>query len=280
MDLTATHVFTGPLTKMSVVLDDQVSYTLTLGDQPLSLNPLLGRKLSLSFIGDIRCCHCQRKTRKSFGQGYCYPCFRKLPQCDSCILSPEKCHHHLGTCRDPDWGERFCMSDHIVYLANSSGIKVGITRISQMPVRWIDQGATQALPILRVATRYQSGLMEQLFKGFVSDRTNWRTMLKGVASPVDLTREASELLDQTKAQREQLSQQLGLQAIQTLENPRVLTINYPVVCYPKKVTALSLDKTPVIEGVLQGIKGQYLLLDTGVFNVRRHTAYQVQLAVH
>ncbi|WP_263322557.1 DUF2797 domain-containing protein [Endozoicomonas sp. Mp262] len=265
---------------MPVALQDKVSYTLAVGNQQLPLNGLLGRKLSLEYLGEIHCSHCGRKTRKSFSQGYCYPCFRKLPQCDSCIVSPEKCHYHLGTCRDPAWGEQFCMADHIVYLANSSGLKVGITRASQVPTRWIDQGATQALPFIRVSTRQQSGLLEQLFKEFVNDRTNWRAMLKGPAKPVDLVEAASELLAMNRSRIDAIQKEFGLQAIQPLENLDAITIDYPVECYPTKVTSLSFDKTPFIEGVLQGIKGQYLLLDTGVFNVRKHTAYQARVCVH
>lgn len=140
----------GGLRKMSAQLDAPVSYAFRLDEQVLPVNPLLGQHLRIEFLGAIHCTHCGRKTKKSFAQGYCYPCFTKLAQCDSCIMSPERCHYAAGTCREPAWGEQFCMTDHIVYLANSSGVKVGITRASQVPTRWIDQGASQALPILRV----------------------------------------------------------------------------------------------------------------------------------
>ncbi|WP_373690922.1 DUF2797 domain-containing protein [Endozoicomonas sp. SESOKO4] len=276
-----TQSLSGALRKMESVLKDgqPVDYQLPVGDDLLPLNELMGKKLTLEYQGEINCCHCGRKTRKSFSQGFCYPCFKKLPQCDSCIMSPEKCHYHEGTCRDAAWGETFCMTDHVVYLANSSGLKVGITRATQVPTRWVDQGATQALPFVRVSTRQQSGFIETLFKEFVNDRTNWRAMLKGTAEPLDLKTQASELLDMNASRVEALQEQFGLQAITLVVDPEVVDIRYPVEQYPVKVTSMSFDKKPVIEGVLMGIKGQYLILDTGVINIRKHTSYQVNVSV-
>lgn len=273
---------TGSLGKMHAQLQNgqPVDYQLPVGEQLLPLNELLGRRLSMEYLGEIHCCHCGRKTKKSFSQGYCYPCFRKLPQCDSCIVSPEKCHYHQGTCRDPAWGERFCMTEHIVYLANSSGLKVGITRASQVPTRWIDQGASQAMAFIRVSTRQQSGFLEVLFKEFVNDRTNWRAMLKGPAESLDLLTSAHDLLAMNASRITALQEQFGIQAIVPVESSTVLAIDYPVLEYPTKVTSQSFDKQALIEGTLLGIKGQYLLLDTGVINIRKHTAYQVRVTAH
>ena len=273
---------TGSLGKMHAHLQNgqPVDYQLPVGEQLLPLNELLGRRLSMEYLGEIHCCHCGRKTKKSFSQGYCYPCFRKLPQCDSCIVSPEKCHYHQGTCRDPAWGEQFCMTEHIVYLANSSGLKVGITRASQVPTRWIDQGASQAMAFIRVSTRQQSGFLEVLFKEFVNDRTNWRAMLKGPAESLDLLTSAHDLLAMNASRITALQEQFGIQAIVPVESSTVLAIDYPVLEYPTKVTSQSFDKQTLIEGTLLGIKGQYLLLDTGVINIRKHTAYQVRVTAH
>lgn len=268
---------TGVLSKMHTQLGTTVSYQLPVGEQLLPLNELLGKKLTLEYQSDIFCSHCGRKTKKSFSQGYCYPCFRKLPQCDTCIMSPEKCHYHEGTCRDASWGEQFCMTDHVVYLANSSGLKVGITRATQIPTRWIDQGASQAMPFIRVATRQQSGLLESLFKEFVNDRTNWRAMLKGPAEPLDLKKSAMDLLDMNASRIKEFQDQFGLQAIQPVSNAEMVDIHYPVDEYPTKVTSQSFDKKALIEGTLMGIKGQYLILDTGVVNIRKHTSYQVRV---
>lgn len=268
----------GALRKMSAQLDSPVSYAFCLDEQRLPVNPLLGQRLRIEFLGAIHCTHCGRKTKKSFSQGYCYPCFTKLAQCDSCIMSPERCHYAAGTCREPAWGEQFCMTEHIVYLANSSGVKVGITRASQVPTRWIDQGASQALPILRVATRQQSGLVEDLLRAEVTDRTNWRALLKGDAEAVDLPAVREQLLERFAEGIAGLQQRFGLQAIQSMGDGAALEISYPVLAYPAKVASLDLDKTPLIEGTLQGIKGQYLILDSGVINLRKYTAYQVAIS--
>ena len=268
----------GALSKMSTRLAQPVQYSLRLGDQDLDLNALLGQGVRLEYLGAIHCSHCGRKTKKSFSQGYCYPCFSKLAQCDTCIMSPERCHYAAGTCREPAWGEQFCMTEHVVYLANSSGAKVGITRATQVPTRWIDQGATQALPIMRVATRQQSGLVEDVLRSQVTDRTNWRAMLKGEAAPLDLTQLAGEIFQACHDGITTLQERFGLQAIQPLSDLAVVDIAYPVLAYPAKVASFDLEKTPVVEGTLQGIKGQYLIFDTGVINIRKFTAYQ--LAVH
>ncbi|WP_254262328.1 DUF2797 domain-containing protein [Marinobacterium weihaiense] len=268
----------GPLRKMHTRLESPVSYQLPLGDQLVSLNEHLGKVITLEFTGQINCLHCGRKTRKSYNQGFCYPCFTRLPQCDSCIVKPEKCHYHEGTCRDPSWGERHCFQPHVVYLANSSGIKVGITRGEQVPTRWMDQGAIQALPILEVDTRLHSGLIEQIIAAHVSDKTNWRTMLKGEVAPLDLPRERDRLLELCALQLDALRDQYGEQAIRQLDAD-VIDIEYPVLEYPTKIATHNFDKQPLVSGVLQGIKGQYLILDTGVINIRKFAAYHVQLSL-
>ncbi|MWV18162.1 DUF2797 domain-containing protein [Pseudomonas sp. L-22-4S-12] len=265
----------GALSKMAARLDAPVQYSFRLDEREIPVNPLLGQRIRLEFLGAIHCCHCGRKTKKSFAQGYCYPCFTKLAQCDSCIMSPERCHYDAGTCREPQWGEQFCMTDHVVYLANSSGIKVGITRASQIPTRWLDQGASQALPIFRVATRQQSGFVEDLLRSQVADKTNWRALLKGDAVPVDLPAVREQLMSSCAEGISALQQRFGLQAIQPLGDAEVVEIRYPVEAYPTKVASHDLEKTPVVEGILKGIKGQYLILDTGVINLRKYTAYQV-----
>ncbi|WP_275546247.1 DUF2797 domain-containing protein [Pseudomonas sp. Marseille-Q0931] len=273
-----TELGRGSLSKMKAHLDAPVQYAFRLGDEEVPVNPLVGKHLRLEYLGAIHCSHCGRRTKTSFSQGYCYPCMQKLAQCDICIMSPEKCHYDAGTCREPNWGEQFCMTDHIVYLANSSGVKVGITRATQVPTRWIDQGATQALPILRVATRQQSGFVEDLLRSQVADKTNWRALLKGDAAPVDLLAIREQLFDSCGAGISELQQRFGLQAIQPLSAAEVLEIRYPIEAYPAKITSFNLDKQPLAEGTLLGIKGQYLMFDTGVINIRKYTAYQ--LAIH
>lgn len=267
----------GALNKMRTELGDEVQYFLPLGDEEVHLNPLIGQPISLQYQGAINCTHCGRKTNKSFNQGYCYPCFKKLPQCDQCIVKPELCHFHEGTCRDATWGEQFCFQDHYVYLANSSGVKVGITRGTQIPTRWIDQGAIEALPILKVSTRLQSGQVERLIGEHVADKTNWRKMLKNEVESLTLSDIRDQLFEQCSEGLTELEKKHGLQAIQRLPEAEQISIHYPVLNYPQKVSSLNFDKTEEVAGVLQGIKGQYLILDTGVINIRKFTAYQVAL---
>lgn len=267
----------GNIRKMHARLDHPVSYSISFSDERVAMNELLGKKISLEFSGKINCVHCGRNTNKSFNQGYCYPCFQKLAQCDSCIISPEKCHYESGTCREPLWGEEFCMQDHIVYLANSSGVKVGITRASQVPTRWIDQGAVQALAVFRVRTRQQSGFLEMLFKQHISDKTNWRTMLKGETEELDLDMQRQHLLKECGEDIKSLQDRFGIHAISTLTGMKTVTIDYPVNNYPSTISSLSFDKEPKIEGILEGIKGQYLIFDSGVLNIRKFGGYEISL---
>ena len=268
----------GHLAKMEVTLDAEgrVDYQLPLDDQRIPMNRLIGKAISIEHLGDIHCIHCGRRSKKSFSQGYCYPCFTKLPQCDTCIMSPEKCHFHHGTCRDPEWGEKFCFTDHFVYLSNTSGVKVGITRGTQLPTRWIDQGATQGLPIFRVQTRYQAGLVEDCLREHIADKTHWQKMLKGDSEFVDLHLLRDELMAKSEEGLEFLEQEYGLQALQRLYNETITDIKFPVEQFPEKVKSLNLDKQPLVGGILQGIKGQYLIMDTGVINMRKFTAYNVK----
>ncbi len=269
----------GCLEKMTTQLAQPVQYRLPVGDTGLDLNPLLGQALSLRHSGQIYCVHCRKKTGKSFNQGYCYPCFIKLAQCDMCIMKPETCHYAAGTCREPSWGEAFCFQPHVVYLANSSGIKVGITRQSQIPTRWIDQGAVQALPVFQVASRHVSGLVEVALAEHVSDKTSWQQMLKNNVQPLDLPRLRDELLLKCTDKLAAIAAQTGADGLNFLADARPVNIEYPVLHYPAKVKSFNLDKEPLVSGVLQGIKGQYLLLDTGVINIRKFAGYEVEVGL-
>ncbi|MEX2475734.1 DUF2797 domain-containing protein [Marinobacter sp.] len=268
----------GRLRKMPVEAGKPVEYVIRLGDTRVPLNEMIGHSLQIDFDGVIRCIHCDRTTKKSFSQGYCYPCFRKLAACDTCIMSPEKCHYHEGTCREPEWGETHCMVEHVVYLANSSGLKVGITRGSQVPTRWIDQGAVDAIPMMRVATRQLAGFVEVACKQHVADRTNWRTMLKGDVPELDLAAERDRLLALIADDLDRLKAAHGADALRAVDE-QALGLSYPVDVWPQKIKTHNLDKVPSAEGVLEGIKGQYLMLDTGVINIRKYTGYDVRLRV-
>ncbi|MCX7088586.1 MAG: DUF2797 domain-containing protein [Methylococcales bacterium] len=258
---------------------ESVEYALPLSQQLVALNPLLGKPIKLIYNGTICCVQCGRKTNKSFNQGHCYPCFITLAQCDMCIMKPETCHYAKGTCREPAWGEEFCFQPHFVYLANSSGLKVGITRQTQIPTRWIDQGAVQALTLFKVASRQISGLVEVVIAKHVSDKTSWQKMLKSQADALDLKAERDRLLALCAPELAELRSRFGHDAFEYLGDAEVVDIHFPVLHYPTKVKSFNFDTQREVAGVLQGIKGQYLLLDTGVINMRKFSGYHIELVV-
>jgi hypothetical protein len=272
----------GQLRKMRARLEldssKPVQYELPLSDQLVALNPLIGKSIKLAHTGKIFCVHCNRQTKKSFNQGYCYPCFVSLAQCDMCIMKPETCHYEGGTCREPSWGEEFCFQPHVVYLANSSSIKVGITRQTQIPTRWIDQGAVMALPIFKVQSRQISGLVEIAIARHVSDKTSWQQMLKSKAEPIDLVAKRDELIAVCKDELDEITRRFGREALELLADEPAVDIHFPVASYPVKVKSFNFDKDAEVSGVLHGIKGQYLLLDTGVINIRKFTGYEVEFS--
>jgi len=247
-----------------------VEYTLPIGSEKLALNPLIGSHISFHFDGVINCIATGEKIKKSYNQGYSYKAFLKLAACDICIVRPELCHYHKGTCREPKWGEQHCMIPHVVYLAQSSHVKVGITRHSQIPYRWIDQGATRALPILKVPNRYISGLVEREIAQYLPDRTNWRKMLLGEC---DEEQDLSRMRESIYLQHGDFLDQVGAEDV---DDPPC-EITYPILQLPKRINSLSFDKTPKIEGTLFGIKGQYLIFDTGVVNMRKHQGYHLEI---
>lgn len=265
----------GILEKMVSEAGPPVQYYLPLDDQRIHLNPYIGGRIQLHWQQSIQCIHCGRSTKKSFNQGYCYPCFSRLAQCDICIVKPEKCHYDEGTCREPDWAQGHCLQPHYVYLANTSGLKVGITRESQIPTRWIDQGAVAALPIAKVRSRYISGLVEIALAAHISDKTDWRRMLKGDPEPVALQLQAQRLLKECEAEIAEIRQRHGDEAVQILEQSPETRLEFPVQRYLSKISSFNFDKHPVVSGTLLGIKGQYLILDGGVINLRKFGGYRI-----
>ena len=269
----------GNIRKMRVNTNDnnQVQYQLPVGEQLIDMNALIGESIHVTYSGEIHCIHCLVKTKKSFNQGYCYRCLMRLAQCDTCIIKPELCHYDAGTCREPEWGEANCLSDHFVYLANTGTVKVGITRhvTEGVSSRWIDQGATQAIAVMRVQNRLTSGLVETAFKEHIADKTNWRTMLKGQPESVDLQSLKESLLEEVEGDLDEITEEYGFQAIDIVDTPAI-DIHYPIEQYPEKISSINLDKDGGFEGVLQGIKGQYLMLDNNrVINMRKYAGYHL-----
>lgn len=274
------ETYSGHLEKMKgQLIDGEVSYQLPLDTLMVPLDQALGLNIRIEHTGVIHCSSCGRKTKKSYSQGHCYPCSMSLASCDMCILKPELCHYDKGTCREPAWGEAHCLKPHYVYLSNASGLKVGITRAPNIPSRWIDQGAGQGLTMLKVQTRLQSGQLEVMFKDLVADKTNWRKMLSKDCDTLDLKASRDEFLEECGEQIAELEDVWGAGAIEELPDADVVSLSYPIREYPAKIKSHNLDKTPIVEGQLNGIKGQYLLLDTGVINIRKYTGYEVHFSI-
>jgi len=258
----------GNIRKMSVQIGNPIMYTLNLSTD-VDMNARIGKHIRLEWNGIINCLACKKVTKKSFGQGFCYTCFMNAPESAECIIRPELCRAHLGEGRDPEWEEKHHNKPHIVYLAASSAVKVGITREDQVPTRWIDQGATAAIRLAETENRYEAGRVEVALKELFTDRTNWRKMLTNdVDNTIDLEEEKWALEEHLPADIMDLFS----------ENDEIVNLNYPVLEFPTKVKSLSFDKTPVIEGVLKGIKGQYLFFENNeVLNIRKHTSYYVEI---
>ncbi len=262
-------IYKALLLKMQTENSEPIQYYLDMDTDIINMNQLIGREIELNFE-HFQCMGCG-KDKKTFRQGYCYDCFYALPQAGDWIMRPELSKAHLGIeDRNLDYEKQVQLKPHIVYLANSSNVKVGVTRKSQIPTRWIDQGAHEAIEIVEVPNRYLAGITEVALKEHVSDITNWRKMLTNTVEDVDLV-----------SWRDKLKQFIPTEArTYFLESNRETNLNFPVEKYPKKVKSLNLQKTPNYKGKLSGIKGQYLIFeDATVFNVRNHEGSVVTLSV-
>lgn len=245
---------------LAEVGDPYVGYSLVIGEERVKLNPLIGSSIELSFTGERHCIHCNRKANKLFNGGYCWPCFQSLAKNDICQVKPELCHYE--TCREQEWGDAHCMIPTYVYLAKSSDVKIGITR--NIPGRWMDQGAVEAVPIALVPTRMMAGQLEVEIAKHIPDKTNWRKMLKGEVTEKPILEVRDEVLPLVPAEfRAYL-----------LPNEAVRTFEYPVTERLEKIASHDLEKKPVT-GRLLGIKGNYLILDTGVLNVPKFAGFVV-----
>ena len=259
---------TGGLLKMKTELKAPIHYHLPIGNELIDVNSLINKRIRLTYDNDIFCINCGAKTYKSFNQGMCYPCFQSSPLASECIIHPERCQAHLGIGRDMEWETKYHLTPQIVYLALTANAKVGITRKPQIPTRWIDQGAVQTVVLAEAPNRYLAGVIEVSLKAFIADKTHWQKMLKNQINP-DVN-----LLELKKEMTQNLSPELRKYVVDS----ELQDLSYPVLEYPEKVKSLSFDKLPVIEGILTGIKGQYLMFDyLNVLNVRKHQGYVVSL---
>ncbi|MBN9294159.1 MAG: DUF2797 domain-containing protein [Flavobacteriia bacterium] len=257
----------GTLNKMKVEQGEKIQYSLYLNDQLINMNERIGSSFTMELTGAIFCLKCNSRTKTSFNQGFCYKCFLSAPECSQCIIKPELCEAHLGKGRDPQWEQDHHNQPHYVYLAASDAVKVGVTRDTQVPTRWIDQGASSAIIFAETPNRYEAGKIEVALKSFFTDKTNWRNMLKNqVDDSIDLISEKWNL--ETQLPREITDF--------ITDDEEVHTFNYPVLSYPGQVNSISLEKVIRFTKVLVGIKGQYLIFEDGsVINLRKYGGYQV-----
>lgn len=265
-------VYTGDLRKMRVEHKHPIHYYLALSKEEIFVNDLINHEIGIKYDGIIHCVVCGRKIKKAFGQGFCYPCFMNSPENSECIIKPELCLAHIGKGRDPEWEEKNHNMPHLVYLAQTSGIKVGVTRQNQIPTRWIDQGAWKAIKVALTPYRQIAGIIEVELKNHMIDKTPWQKMLKNE------TDEAMNIAETKLKVMHLLSPEFDKYLLNN-EN-EILTFEYPVTQYPDTVKSLNLDKTPYIKGRLTGIRGQYLIFnDQHVINLRKYSGYEITLSV-
>lgn len=261
--------YEGVLRKMMTEYGSPIQYYLIFNEGFIHMNQLLDKKVSINFLS-YQCLNCGLE-KKIWRQGFCYNCFFEIPQAAEWIINPELSRAHLGIeDRDLEYEKKVQLQPHIVYLANSSSVKVGVTRKTQLPTRWIDQGAHEAIEVVEVPNRYLAGITEVALKDFVSDKTNWRNMLKN-----DVTDE--DLLEWKNRLKEHIPEEA---LPYFLENIGETNLEFPVLQYPKNPKTLNLIKTPFYEGILKGIKGQYLIFeDDTVFNIRSNEGCVVSISV-
>jgi hypothetical protein len=252
--------YRGVLKKMKTENNEEVDYFLEFENDIIHINQLLDKEIAIYFV-EYQCLNCG-KNKKIFRQGFCYDCFQEIPSAGDWIMRPELSKAHLGEeDRDLDYEKKVQLKPHIVYLANSSNVKVGVTRKSQIPTRWIDQGAHKAIVILETPNRYLAGITEVALKKHVADKTNWRTMLKNEIEDKNLVEERNKLEEFIPDETKEFF----------IKDAQELTINFPVLRYPEKLKSLNLEKTNTYKGKLKGIKGQYLIFENDVvFNIRNN----------
>ncbi|WP_435624729.1 DUF2797 domain-containing protein [Flagellimonas sp.] len=263
-------LFEGVLRKMRTEIGSPIQYFLVFENDFINMNQALNRELKIEFIKYQ--CLGTGKNEPIYRQGFCKSYFYESAAAGEWIMKPELSTAHLGKeDRDLEYEKRVQLQPHIVYLANSSNVKVGVTRKSQVPTRWIDQGAHEAIEIVEVPNRYLAGITEVALKSHVSDKTSWQKMLKNDIEDVDLVEWRQKLKSYIPTEV----------ADYFIENKTETHLEFPVLQYPEKVKSINLEKIPSFSGTLKGIKGQYLIFeDNTVFNVRGHEGYYVGININ
>ncbi|WBX70773.1 DUF2797 domain-containing protein [Tenacibaculum retecalamus] len=261
--------YQGVLKKMITENLETVQYYLDMKTDFINMNQLLNKNITLSFV-KYECLNCHLE-KEVYRQGFCKSCFFDTPNAGDWIMRPELSKAHLGIeDRDLEYEKKVQLKPHIVYLANSSNVKVGVTRKQQVPTRWIDQGAHEAIEIVEVPNRYLAGITEVALKEHVADKTNWRKMLKNDVVDESLVSWQEKLREFIPAEAQEY----------IIENNKETVINFPVEKYPLKPKSLNLVKEQTYTGALVGVKGQYLIFeDETVFNIRANEGLVVKIEV-
>ena len=262
--------FTGQISKMVPSIGNPIEYVLPIGEKKLILNKHIGELIQIKFNDEIRCINCKNKIKKTYMQGYCYPCFISLPQTEDCVFKPHLCKAHLGEARDMDWAKNNCLVSTYVYLSLTSNLKVGVTRHSHIPSRWIDQGAHYAIRFAKTPNRYLAGLIESEISKYISDRTQWRRMILGQYDELDLIDKKNDLHEYLPNNLEKYY----------LNDENIVELKYPIINNLEKIKSFNIEKFKTINKKLIGIKGQYLMFDDNhVLNVRKYTGYNFTIKV-
>jgi len=262
--------FTGQISKMVSSIGNPIEYVLPIGEKKLILNKYIGELIQIKFNDEIRCINCKNKIKKTYMQGYCYPCFISLPQTEDCVFKPHLCKAHLGEARDMVWAKNNCLVSTYVYLSLTSNLKVGVTRHSHIPSRWIDQGAHYAIRFAKTPNRYLAGLIELEISKYISDRTQWRKMILGQYDELDLINKKNDLYEYLPSNLDKYY----------LNNENIVELKYPIINNLEKIKSFNIEKFKSIKKKLIGIKGQYLMFDDShVLNVRKYTGYNFTIKV-
>jgi len=261
--------YSGQISKMNTSLNATVQYELPINNHCINLNQYIGSMIEITFDNQIHCIKCNVSIKKTFMQGYCYPCFISIPETSECILKPHLCKAHEGISRNIEWSKIHCLTDNYIYLSLTSNLKVGVTRSTQIPTRWIDQGAHQAIKFAKTPNRYLAGMIELELSKHISDRTQWRAMLKG-----EYDKSINLIIE-----KKNLSKLIPPEYTQYINNNTdILHIAYPGNVKFEKIKSINLHKHSNIKGRFVGVKGQYLIIDNEfVFNVRKYTGYTITL---
>ena len=260
----------GNILKMLTKYASPVQYFLPVGDGVVEMNSLIGGKISLQFTGLINCVSCGKKIKRSFNQGFCHNCLQTAPEASETIIRPELSKAHLGVARDLEWARTYDLTEHVVYLALTGQVKVGVAVQQNIPTRWIDQGAVRAIRLALTPNRHIAGVIEVFLKKYYADRASYKSMLCNTSfGTTDFLAEKQKV------------QSLLPRALQKYIHPddAVTDIMYPLQVVPEKIGSTGFDKQPLIEGVLAGIKGQYLVFEDGcVLNIRKYSGYCIRVS--